>query len=63
MFIRKFIVGVTLATLATTAASCHKPAGEEQPSPPATSNSEAPDYVPMPVLIPDGSGGSSVLFI
>ncbi len=63
MFIRKFIVGVTLATLATTAASCHKPAGEEQPSPPATSTSEAPDYAPVPIYIPNGSGGSTLLFI
>ena len=63
---RKIAFGATALALAAAVAGCHEPGKEDQPSPPAppaTSNSEAPDYVPMPVLIPDGSGGSSVLFI
>lgn len=61
---RNIAFGATALALAAAVAGCHESGNkEEQPSPPATSNSEAPDYVPMPVLIPDGSGGSSVLFI
>ena len=63
---RNIAFGATALVLTAAVTGCHESASKEDqspPTPPATSNSEAPDYVPMPILIPDGSGGSSVLFI
>lgn len=61
---RNIAFGLTTVALAAAVAGCHEPASkEDQPSPPATSTSEAPDYAPVPIYIPNGSGGSTLLFI
>ena len=63
---RKIAFGATALALAAAVAGCHEPGKEDQPSPPAppaTTNSEVPDYAPVPIYIPNGSGGSTLLFI
>lgn len=64
---RKIAFGATALALAAAVAGCHEPASKEDqpspPAPPATSNSEAPDYAPVPIYIPNGNGGSTLLFI
>ena len=61
---RKIAFGATALALAAAVTGCHEPTSkEDQPSPPATSTSEVPDYAPVPIYIPNGNGGSTLLFI
>lgn len=66
MFIRKIAFGLTTVALAAAVTGCHEPTSKEDqspPTPPATSTSEVPDYAPVPIYIPNGNGGSTLLFI